>query len=78
MSVFHGTQGKGAMRRHREERYRAAVGRQQLMHDAGRTGQRHPSAGMHCRPAPVEEFLDAADRAESTVPDYRPWTEVAW
>lgn len=74
MSVFHGAQGKGAMKRHRDERYRRAVGRQLLLLDRGwYIRQPDPATGMppggRAAPAPVELFLRAGDTAETV--DFR-------
>lgn len=76
MSVYQGPQGKGAQRRHRDDRYRAAVGRQQLMHDRGRTQQRSLLLpGTFTYPAPVEEFLRPGDDPNHT--DFRTWAVMS-
>ncbi len=74
MSAFHGKYYKGAMRDHRTNRYRAAVGRQLMMHDRGyyhgRIAEGSPIV-RRCTPAPVEEFLRPGDAPNHT--DFRSW-----
>lgn len=57
MSAFSGKAGKGAMAKHRDERYKRAVLRQHAMVMRGYTGQRVPEGFRPAIPAPVEEFL---------------------
>lgn len=81
MSVFSGRSGRGAMRRHRDERYRRAVGRQQLLCDAGEY-KRVDWTGIawFYEPAPAEEFMRAEDRAYRSTDqriDFRQWARGA-
>lgn len=70
MSRFSGPQGKGALRRHLDDRYRTAVRRQLLMQDrplvAMRDRAKQPTfLPVMYSPAPVDEFLRPADTVES-------------
>lgn len=72
MSTFHGKQQKGAMREHKRRRYAAAVGRQLLMCDRGRTRQESRLIpGTFTYPVPVEELLRPGDTEKSY--DWRSW-----
>jgi hypothetical protein len=73
MSVFHGRQGKGALQRHRDDRYRAAVGRQLLLLDQG--GDARNARGELIYPAPVEDFLRRGDELSRT--DFRSYARGA-
>lgn len=73
MSVFSGPQHKGAMRQHRDNRYRRAVGRQlECIKAGGLVPHGKPvelngsfGAFWFAKPAPIERFLRAGDTVDT-------------
>lgn len=72
MSAFSGVQGKGAMKRRKDEKYAEAVARQSELIEKGTYIDRtvFNAAGVIKFPAPIEKFLRVGDK----VKDGKPYT----